>query len=768
MLSRRLLLGGLLSLFPARVLARAAGAPNPLPIVHDGAPRAIVVVGDDPGPWEKAAAADLVKYVKMMAGATLTIADAAPRGTAAIFLGKAAIARDPAIGRRLAATAGKDPLVQADAILVQRRGSNLFVAGANDESHYFAVSWLLQHWGCRWYFPTDFGEVVPERKTLSVGALDHAYAPPFEIRHYWLAWNADSTGADLFRHRNFMSSATMVGAAQTLANYTSDIAPAGGNHFNVPFTDRRTAEHVAAKIEADYAAGKDVSLAISDGVYESVADRPLITRYDGYMLKPSVTDAMLTFYNAVADILRRKYSASKAKIGGLAYANVTLPPDRVKRLAPNVVMWIAPIDIDPNHALDDPRSPPKGEFRDMVEAWSRIAPGRLALYDYDQGMLVWRDVPNPSHHVFARDVKEYRRLGLVGFGTESRGATATTFLNLFFRGQLMWNPDADVDALLREFYLAFFGPAAVPMARYWGRIFAAWGETAVTEHEHMALPAIYTPELVDALRVDLEAAEAIAGSGRIAERVAFVRGSFDILTNTVTMNVRAARELDYAGAAAAGEAAMAARKTLRAMNPTFTLDPNDSLEQGSAWLAGEIGQMKELRARVDGTKGKLIAPLPLIWSFRVEQPLADDWRYKGPLGGDAVKDFGPGEGAWREVRSDLYLQAQNILAEGGQAALGRYRYRTEIDLPAGTAPQGAHLLFPGLFNEAWLFVNGALVGHRPYIEPWWHGDYGFEWDVDVAGQLRPGRNLVELIGFNPHHFGGMFRRPFLYRASAAP
>ena len=31
---------------------------------------------------------------------------------------------------------------------------------------------------------------------------------------------------------------------------------------------------------------------------------------------------------------------------------------------------------------------------------------------------------------------------------ESRGAAATTFLNLFFRGQLMWNPDADVAALL--------------------------------------------------------------------------------------------------------------------------------------------------------------------------------------------------------------------------------------------------------------------------------------------------------------------------------
>ncbi|QAY76214.1 DUF4838 domain-containing protein [Sphingosinicella sp. BN140058] len=762
MLSRRFLLGGLLSLLPARLLAQAASRSQPLPIVTEGAARAVVVVGRDPGPWEKAAADDLVKYVKLMSGATLTVAEAAPRGAAAIVLGTAALAMDPAIGRRLAAVAKPNPLVQADAILVLRRGANLFVAGTNDESHYFAVSWLLQHWGCRWYLPTEFGEVVPERRSLTVDTLDHVHAPPFEIRHYWLAWNADSTGADLFRHRNFMSAATMVGAAQTLANYTSDIAPAGGDHFNVPFTDRPTAEHVAAKIEADYAAGKDVSLAISDGVYESPADRGLITRYDRYMLKPSVTDAMLVFYNAVADILRRKYPSSKAKIGGLAYANVTLPPDRVKRLAPNLVMWIAPIDIDPNHALDDPRSPPKREFGAMVDAWSRLAPGRLALYDYDQGMLVWRDVPNPSHHVFARDVKMYRRLGLVGFGTESRGAAATTFLNLFFRGQLMWNPDADVDALLRDFYPAFFGPAAERMARYWNRIFAAWAETKVTEHEHMALPAIYTPALVEALRGELAAAEAIPVTGRFAERLAFVRTGFDILANIVAMNSKAARDLDYAGAAAAGEAAMAARKAMRAMNPTFTLDPADSLEQGSAWLSGEIVQMKALQARAAGEKGRMLAPLPLTWSFRIEQPLAADWRYQGPLGAEAGKSFGGGEGVWREVRTDLYLQAQDILAADGQAALGRYRYRAEVDLAESA---GAHLLFPGLFNEAWLFVNGALAGHRPYNEPWWRGDYGFEWDVDVAAYLRPGRNVIELVGFNPHHFAGMFRRPFLYRPS---
>lgn len=34
----------------------------------------------------------------------------------------------------------------------------------------------------------------------------------------------------------------------------------------------------------------------------------------------------------------------------------------------------------------------------------------------------------------------------------------------------------------------------------------------------------------------------------------------------------------------------------------------------------------------------------------------------------------------------------------------------------------------------------------------------------LAGRLRPGANTLALRIHCPHHFGGMFRRPFLYTA----
>jgi hypothetical protein len=495
---------------------------------------------------------------------------------------------------------------------------------------------------------------------------------------------------------------------------------------------------------------------------------------------------MLTLYNNVGKILREKYPNSKAKIGGMAYANVTLPPKIVKHLEPNVVMWIAPIDIDPNHGMNDPKSPPRQEYKAMVEVWAKLTGGRLAVYDYDQGILVWRDLPNPSQQAFEQDVKIYRDLGILGVGTESRGAMATTFLNLYLRGQLMWNPDADVSKLLAEFYPKFYGPAAAPMANYWNAIFDAWKNTVVTEHEYMAAPAIYTPELVGKLRGYLQAAEIASRSRdkeiipRLAkpyeERMKFTRLSFDVLQNYLAMVNAAAGENAYAKAAAFGDKALAARLELAKMNPTFTTrviaPAAQTVAEGPAWFPGEVQQMKDLAALTDGTKGTLITKTPLQWAWKSEAPVPVGWTYTGmegdtPQSAQTMLATQPptAVNGWKPLRTDIYVQGQGVLAPDGQSHTGHYWYQTALDLKADETAGNVHLIFPGLFNETWLYVNGQLIAHRDYKEPWWLSDYKFEWDVDLTGKLKPGKNVIALRGFNPHHFGGIFRRPFLYRTT---
>jgi alpha-glucuronidase len=76
-------------------------------------------------------------------------------------------------------------------------------------------------------------------------------------------------------------------------------------------------------------------------------------------------------------------------------------------------------------------------------------------------------LPNPSIQQFEQDVKHYGDAGILGVSTESCSALATTFVNLYLRGRPMWDPDANVKALIDDFYQKFFGSAAKPMAEYW-------------------------------------------------------------------------------------------------------------------------------------------------------------------------------------------------------------------------------------------------------------------------------------------------------------
>ena len=773
--------------------AGTAGAKD-LVIAHGGASAAAIVVAADAGQWEKAAAGDLAKYIERMSGAKVPIAStpeaiaAALKAAAPVFIvGQEALKADASLKNALAAVAKKKPVVRADAVVVRHAGNRVFIAGTNDESHYFAAAWLLQQWGCRWYLPGDFGECIPAQPELKVGTLDYAYAPPFEVRHYWLSWNAAGAGAEEFQRRNFMSSSRLSGMGHALGQYTAKLIPPGKTMFNVPLAEESTAVEVAARAEAEYAKGvPGISLAIEDGNYvsDSARDKELQAGiFDKYALQPSNTDAMMTLYNSVAKKLREKYPASPTLLGGMAYANVTLPPQRVLTVEPNLVMWLAPIDIDPNHGMDDSHSPPRQEYCEMLYRWAQLTQGRLVIYDYDQGQLVWRDLPNPSHFAFAQDVKHYRNAGILGIGTESRGAAATTFLNLFFRGQLMWNPDADVPAQLAEFYPKFYGPAAAAMSEYWSAIYAAWEQTLSTEHEYFIAPAIYTPELVAALKTSLEKAQKAVESLRakakagtdeqlFLDRMRFTELSFAVLESYMAMQ-RAVSDVDFKTAVAEGERGLAAREELTKMNPTFTTYKNIG-ENGAAWWPGEVQHYRDLLALTAGGKGTLLLKTPLEWAFHrdprdtglprgwaVKPAALETWNATGKSLPIAQRKDYPD--AWESLRTDIYAQGQGVRHADEQSYTGHYWYQTAVDFPAAQSAAGVRLMFPGLFNECWLYLNGELIAHRDFPEPWWRNDYKFEWDVNLAGKLKPGTNLIALRGFNPHHFGGMFRRPFLYR-----
>jgi hypothetical protein len=216
---------------------------------------------------------------------------------------------------------------------------------------------------------------------------------------------------------------------------------------------------------------------------------------------------------------------------------------------------------------------------------------------------------------------------------------------------------------------------------------------------------------------------------------------------------------------------LAARKELAAHYPGAVVF---AYENGPAWWPGEVNQYRDLLCFTDGTKGELFAKTALDWAFRRDPHntgLVSGWAYKpvdltywkGLKNRGNIASHQNNPGNWEMLRTDLYMQAQGVIHPNYHNYNGYAWYRTEVKIKEKDAASQLRLRFPGLLNECWLYVNGALVAHRDQKPLWWKNDYKFEWDVDVKGKLKSGVNTLALRLHNPHHMGGMFRRPFLYR-----
>ena len=168
------------------VVAQRRSSGKGLLLVQEGQPRSIIVTSGRPTEGQAIAAAELQEHIRIMSGATLPIVkenELRPdRNKVLILVGPSNLTK-----RFGVVTKNWEP----ETFVVKCNRNVLILAGedgSNKKNARTGTLWavydfLQDQLGCRWIWPGETGQRIPQRKTIIVPALDIRETPVIKIRH---------------------------------------------------------------------------------------------------------------------------------------------------------------------------------------------------------------------------------------------------------------------------------------------------------------------------------------------------------------------------------------------------------------------------------------------------------------------------------------------------------------------------------------------------------------------------------------------------------
>ncbi|NOX55018.1 MAG: DUF4838 domain-containing protein, partial [Planctomycetes bacterium] len=424
-----------------------------------------------------------------------------------------------------------------DGYVIRSVGDDLVIAGATNLGTLFGVSAFLEHYlGCRWFWPSETGIVVPKTRTLRVGRIDEVSRPDFAIR--WIMrdaacarfnrLNVAVNEPDEFRIRWFVHTwCSLVPPARYWKEHPEYYAEAGGRRVdptrphvrvNLCTTNPDVVAAAVKTIDEQLAADPSIDMiSVDPEDTQQFCDCPNCRKLrDPDAPYPARnTRLVFDFTKRIAERVRRRHP--KLLIKTIAYHTYLAPPPF--ELPDNVVVQFCRFTCH-NHFLGDPACPDNRYFNRYALGWSKVC-RRIMFYEYYY-KASWCGLPWPIVHMLRRDLPYLRQHGVVGVASQWSGNHANNGLGFYVASKLLWNVDLDVDLLLDDFYKKAYAEAAGPMRRYHERLERAMAESGLHVAQQRAFRQmwkLFTPELLRALRSDLAEAKRVVVDPGAAARV---------------------------------------------------------------------------------------------------------------------------------------------------------------------------------------------------------------------------------------------------------
>lgn len=182
------------------------------------------------------------------------------------------------------------------------------------------------------------------------------------------------------------------------------------------------------------------------------------------------SDLLIDCINEVAAAVAQKFP--EVQIQTFAYQYTRHPPMTV-RPHRNIVIRYCTIEAAATAALTDPRN---RALLDDLRGWRELVPGML-IWDYVANFNHYC-LPHPNWHVFAPNLRLFRDCRAISVfeqGAYDNGGAAADLpeLRTYVISKLLWNPDLDEKALVREFVEGYYGTSAPQILDYIAAMTAA-------------------------------------------------------------------------------------------------------------------------------------------------------------------------------------------------------------------------------------------------------------------------------------------------------
>lgn len=445
-----------------------------LTLVRDGRAQAAIVIEKDATAAERRGAREIRDHLKLLSGAELEIVDDAA--------GKVEI--------RVAF----DDQLGAEEYRLKSGARQVLITGGRPRGALYGCYALLDRLGVRWVTPSV--TLAPKRNTVTIPPLDERGRPVFENRHVmttegdnpdWAARNRlngaskklDATYGGSFLYHPFVHSLNDIVPGKLREEQPEYFPLIAGKRFTATdakhtfegvqrcLTNPDVVKLAVARVrewikEVPDARVISVSQNDGDGWCECADCREVVERHGAR------SGLLIAFVNEVAAAVARDYPDKL--IDTIAYGETEAPP---KGIAPraNVRVRLCPIYVCHAHPLETCSARESKAFLASLKGWAAIA-RNLAVWHY--ACPAHFLMPFPDFTGLPADLRLYRKHGVTNVFVQGTfvpgGGQCDAELRAWVTSRLLWNPEADADALVTAWMKGVYGPAWEPMRAWFDRL----------------------------------------------------------------------------------------------------------------------------------------------------------------------------------------------------------------------------------------------------------------------------------------------------------